>query len=263
MVLPPRFPVLDVGIHALDLPGATALLLAAAGNRDRHLVCCCDAHSVLHARHNAAHRHTLNHAWLATPDGMPMVWLGRRAGHAQVGRVYGPDLLQALVAASRADGPRHFFYGGQPGVAAALTARLLRDNPALRVAGTQAPPQAAPADLPLPDLGQYPTDILWVGLSTPKQEAFMARAAAAGLPFGVAVGVGAAFDFLTGRVRQAPPAVRRAGLEWLWRLAHEPHRLGRRYLVTVPTFATLVLAQTWRNRPRAGSDPGAGTTPPR
>jgi N-acetylglucosaminyldiphosphoundecaprenol N-acetyl-beta-D-mannosaminyltransferase len=248
---PTRFPVLDVGIHALDLPGAVFRLLAAATEGQRRVVCCCDAHSVLHARRDPTHRHILNHAWLATPDGIPLVWLGRRAGHPGIGRVYGPDLLQAVVAASGPTGPRHFFYGGAPGVAAALATRMAANQPSLLVAGTQCPPHAPAAELPLPDLAQHPTDILWVGLSTPKQEAFMARVAAAGLPFGVAVGVGAAFDFLTGRVRQAPPAVRRAGLEWLWRLAHEPRRLGRRYLVTVPTFAALVLTQAYRRAPRS------------
>lgn len=244
MVLPPRFNVLGVGVHALDLPTATTQLVAAAPRHERRLVCCCDAHSVLHARRDPAHRRTLNHAYLATPDGMPLVWLGRRAGYPTTDRVYGPDLLQAVARATAGTPLSHFFYGGTPGVAAALAARLTRDHPGLRVAGAFSPPQDVATALPFAVLRDAAPDFVWVGLGTPKQEAFMAHLATApDVPFGIAAGVGAAFDFLTGRARQAPPRVRALGLEWLWRLAHEPRRLGRRYLVTVPGFTVRVAAQ--------------------
>ena len=182
---------------------------------------------------------------------MPLVRLAHRAGHAAVNRVYGPDLLETVAAASAGTPIRHFFYGAAPGVAAELAARLTRDHPGFRLCGTHAPPHGAIEDLPLQPIVDAEPDILWVGLGTPKQEAFMDHAIRSGVPFGVALGVGAAFDFLTGRVAQAPVAIRRVGLEWLWRLAHEPRRLGRRYLRTVPSFATAVLLQQlgWKTYP--------------
>ena len=246
----PRFNVLGVGIHAVNLRSATETLVDATGPaqpRQRY-VCCCDAHSIMQARRSAAHRQTLNHALLATPDGMPMVWLGRRSGYSHINRVYGPDLLESLAAAT-ADGSRsHYFYGGSPGVAADLGRRLQKRHPLVSILGHQTPPLSPAESLPLPSFPESTPDFVWVGLSTPKQEAFMHRLATTGIDFGVAIGVGAAFDFLTGRVRQASPAIQRSGLEWMWRLAHEPRRLGARYLWTVPRFAMLATAQLLRFR---------------
>ncbi len=249
MNTPSRVNILGVGVHALDLPGATALIVEAARARSSaagpRIVCCCDVNNISSARRDPAHRSLLNRAWLVTPDGMPVVWLARRAGHRSTGRVYGPDLLRSICAADQAR-LAHFFYGGAPGVAAALAARLRSDHPTLKIAGTFAPPMSAAADLPLDPLLATDAPLIWIGLGTPKQEALMARLAAAwpaGKPAPILLGVGAAFDFLTGRVRQAPLAFQHSGLEWLWRLAHEPRRLGPRYLKNNPLFLLRTFAQ--------------------
>ena len=240
----PRFNVLGVGIHALNLESATAILLDATQARRNQYVCCCDAHSISCARRNPVHRRTLNRALLATPDGMPLVWLGRLAGHRHITRVYGPDLMESVCAATAKTAHTHFFYGGAAGVATALAERMRERYPSLNIVGSHTPPQVDDVDdLPLNSIRITRPDFVWVGLGTPKQEAFMRRLALSDTDFGVALGVGAAFDFLTGRVRQAPEVMQRNGLEWLWRTAQEPARLTQRYLRTAPFFAALSLAQ--------------------
>jgi N-acetylglucosaminyldiphosphoundecaprenol N-acetyl-beta-D-mannosaminyltransferase len=243
-VATPRFNVLGVGIHALNLESATEILLTASGDHRRTYVCCCDANSISCARRDPNHRQTLNRAFLATPDGMPLVWLGRVAGHRHVGRVYGPDLLESVCAATAHTGHTHFFYGGAPGVATVLAERMLERYPTLAIAGSHSPPQVEDVDdLPLNAIALARPDFVWVGLGTPKQEAFMRRLAESDTDFGTALGIGAAFDFLTGRIRQAPIALQRSGLEWMWRTTQEPSRLTQRYLRTAPLFAALSLAQ--------------------
>ncbi|MCF3648237.1 WecB/TagA/CpsF family glycosyltransferase [Synoicihabitans lomoniglobus] len=239
----PRFNVLGVGVHALDLPRATTLVVEAATQKRGAYVCCCDAHSITRARQNREHRNTLNAAYLTTPDGMPLVWLGKLAGYRDTQRVYGPDLLEAVCAATADTSLTHFFYGGAPGTATELARRLILRHPGLLVAGSHSPPVADAEDLPINAIARARPDFVWVGLSTPKQEAFMRRLAESETDFGVTLGVGAAFDFLSGNVRQAPLSIQRSGLEWLWRLFQEPGRLGTRYLRTAPLFALRAFGQ--------------------
>ncbi len=238
----PRYNVLGVGISALNLPRTTALVLGVRGRRHVGYVCHATAHGLVVAQDDPALRAIYNAAWLVAPDGMPLVWLGPRG----VGRVYGPDLLLAACDAGRAVGLRHYFYGGAAGVAPALAARLAERFPGLAVAGTFTPPfrdLAADEFAALrADVDRTRPDVIWVGISSPKQEKFMAAHAAA-LPAGLLIGVGAAFDFHSGRVRQAPRWIQRSGFEWFFRLCTEPRRLGRRYLVTTPRFAALALGQ--------------------
>ncbi len=177
---------------------------------------------------------------------MPLVWLGRRAGLRGVERVYGPDLLLAIAAATAHTDRRHYFCGAGPGTADLLAASLQARFPGLRVAGTATPPFTEPTGADLAGIaGQIRAaspDIIWIGLSTPRQEAFMA-ALLPRLDRGVLIGVGAAFDLLSGQIRQAPAAVRHSGFEWLWRLLREPRRLGPRYLRNGPLFLSLIAAQ--------------------
>ncbi len=244
--MPPRFNVLGVGIHALNLAQARDLVIAAARARSGGYVCLCDVNSVSCARRDPAHRAALNHSFLTTPDGMPLVWLGRRAGHAELTRVYGPDLLEA-VCAQTADTPlTHFLYGAGPGTAEKLADRLRERFPDLKIVGTHSPPFRAlnseeEADLAC-QLAILRPDFFWVGLSTPKQEYFMSTHAGQ-LDVGLMLGVGAAFDFLSGHIRQAPRWMQRSGLEWLFRLCTEPRRLAPRYLRNNPLFLLRVLAQ--------------------
>ena len=242
MVLPPRYNVLGTGVSALTLAQARDLVLAARGSGPLGYVCVTPVHAVSEACADPAFRKILNASYLTTPDGMPLVWLGPPG----VARVYGPDLMLAVCDAGRATGLRHYFYGGAPGVAEQLCEKLTARYPGLEVVGTFTPPYS-----PLTpdenaalhaDVARTRPDIIWVGLGTPKQERFMAehwRTLGAGL----LIGVGAAFDFHSGRVRQAPRWMQRCGLEWFFRLCTEPRRLGPRYLKTNPLFVLRILSQ--------------------
>ena len=246
MTRPPRFNVLGVGVHALTLEAARDRVLAARGQLRLGYVCLGTAYGIVDAQADPTLRTIYNRSYLTTPDGMPLVWLGRWHGHRPITRVYGPDLMLAVCDAGRAVGLTHYFYGGVPGVAEELRARLAARFPGLRVVGTGTPPfqplTAGEAAALQAEVARTRPDVLWVGLSTPKQEHFMA-AHVATLNAGLLVGVGAAFDFHIGRVRQAPRWIQHSGCEWLFRLVQEPRRLGPRYLKANPRFALGVFTQ--------------------
>jgi N-acetylglucosaminyldiphosphoundecaprenol N-acetyl-beta-D-mannosaminyltransferase len=213
---------------------------------EQHYVCVTGVHGVMESQRDPELRRIHNAAGLVTPDGMPLVWLSRLAGHRQVERVYGPDLMLACCRRSEVAGYRNFFYGGAGGVPERLIARLLEKFPDLRITGTYSPPFRKLT--PLEDdevvrvINLAAPDILWVGLSTPKQERWMSDHLGR-LKAPVMIGVGAAFDFHAGLKRQAPPWVQQSGLEWLFRLLTEPRRLWRRYLYNNPVFLWKVFLQ--------------------
>lgn len=188
----------------------------------------------MEARRSEEYRQILNRSGLNASDGMPLVWQLHRQGHPWATRVYGPDLMLAVSKASLSQGWRHFYYGGSEEIAATLGVRMTERFPGLRIAGTFSPPVAGIEDLfndeVVARINASAADIVWVGLSTPKQEQWMARMRER-LTAPVLIGVGAAFDFHTYRVRQAPTWVQDRGLEWLFRMIQEPRRLWRRYLI--------------------------------
>ncbi|MSU47848.1 MAG: glycosyltransferase [Opitutus sp.] len=238
----PRYNVLGVGVSALTLVQARDLIVGVRGQTRRGYVCLGTAHGLTEAQNDSGLRRVYNESWLTTPDGMPLVWLGPRG----VGRVYGPDLLLAVCEAGRAVGLRHYFYGGAPSVADELADKLRARFPGLEVTGVFTPPfrplDAGEFAAFQSDIAQKRPDVIWVGIGSPKQEKFMAQHWR-DLDAGVLIGVGAAFDFHSGRVRQAPHWLQRSGLEWFFRLCSEPRRLGPRYLKTNPLFALHVVAQ--------------------
>lgn len=238
-------------MHALSLDETVRELISRHVERRRGYVCCATAYNLNLARRDSALRAAYNRALYTTPDGMPLVWLARAHGHRNTTRVYGPDLMLALCDAGRAVGLRHYFFGGHPGVAEQLRTRLLDRFPGLAGVGQYTPPfrDLTPDEFAQlqDDVARTRVDVIWVGLSTPKQEKFMANAWAQ-LDANVLIGVGAAFDFHSHRVRQAPRWMQRRGLEWLHRLATEPRRLWPRYLVHSPMFVIRTLAQTLRLR---------------
>ncbi|MDQ6884420.1 MAG: WecB/TagA/CpsF family glycosyltransferase, partial [Candidatus Dormibacteraeota bacterium] len=238
--------VLGVGISPINMEQALTQLDAWIAHRDREYVCICNVHSVMECRRSEATRHVFNAAGMVTPDGMPLVWLLRMAGQRHVSRVYGPDLMLAVMERSPKAGYRHFFYGGGEGVADQLRDRLIRRFPGTRIVGTLTPAFGSVDALATPEtaaaINATGADIVWVGVSSPKQDLWMSRMRPA-LEAPVLIGVGAAFDFHAGRIRQAPGWMQRAGLEWLFRLLHEPRRLWRRYLVDNPWFVLEVAAQ--------------------
>ena len=244
-----RVNVLGVGISVLNLGTARAAIAEALAQGRKGYICVTGVHGVIEAQSDPAFREVLNRAFLCTPDGMPMVWAGKGAGFKEMGRVYGPDLLAEVAEWTRGSGHTHFLYGGAPGVAEQMRQRLETSYPGLRVVGTFTPPfgPLSPSDEArlIAQVAAAQPDLFWVGLSTPKQEKFMA-AYLPRLETKIMVGVGAAFDFYAGRVRQAPRWLQRSGLEWLFRLCMEPRRLWRRYARNNPLFLWLVLCQLTR-----------------
>jgi len=249
---PEKCNVLGVGISVLDQSRAREVLFEAVSQGQRGDVAVTGVHGVTEAQSDADFRKILNDAFLCTPDGMPMVWMGRLQGHRTIARVYGPDLMLNICEHSRDRGFTHFFYGGKPGVAEQLATTLCTRFPGLRVAGTYCPPfrplDAEELRALQTAIREARPDFFWVGLSTPKQERFMA----AYLPLlpeaKILIGVGAAFDLLTGQLRQAPRWMQRSGLEWLFRLTQEPARLWKRYLINNPLFVFRAIAQLLGSR---------------
>jgi len=242
-----RVNVLGVGISVLNLRTALEAIAAAVHARRKGYICVTGVHGVMEAQDDETFKKILNAAFLCTPDGMPMVWAGKLAGHREMRRVYGPDLMLDVCAWSEASGAKHFFYGGADGVAELLAQKLKEKFPKLQIVGTFTPPFRALNESEMKKLqaqvAAAQPDIFWVGLSTPKQEKFMAEFLPQ-LDATLMVGVGAAFDFHSGRVRQAPRWMQRSGLEWFYRLCCEPRRLAKRYFRNNPLFILKFLGQS-------------------
>ena len=241
-----RVNVLGVGITVLNLRTALEAIGNAVQARRKGCICVTGVHGVMEAQDDDAFKKILNGAFLCTPDGMPMVWAGKLNGQRDISRVYGPDLMLDVCAWSETSGCKHFFYGGADGVADLLAHKLKAKFPKLEVVGTFTPPfRALNADEVKQLQAQVAAgqpDILWVGLSTPRQEKFMAEFLPK-LDVTLMIGVGAAFDFHSGRVKQAPRWMRRSGLEWFYRLCQEPRRLAKRYFKNNPIFALKIAGQ--------------------
>lgn len=241
-----RINILGVGLSAINLDLAVAAIDAALAQKAKGYICVTGVHGVMEAQKDEALRTILNHSFLNTPDGMPMVWLGRLNGARAMNRVYGPDLMLLVCELAQRKGYTHYLYGGAEGVAVELQRKLEAKFPGLKIVGTFTPPfrplHAEEEAALIRDVNQKKPDILWVGLSTPKQEKFMAQFRDK-LDATLFFGVGAAFDFHAGRVRQAPRWMQRSGLEWLFRLGCEPRRLWRRYFRNNPLFVFRVLCQ--------------------
>jgi N-acetylglucosaminyldiphosphoundecaprenol N-acetyl-beta-D-mannosaminyltransferase len=234
-----RFRVLGVSVDAAQIQDVVARMESWIAERAGcHFIAVTGMHGVAESQSDSSFKQILNSADLVVPDGMPVVWLGRRQGHSLKSRVCGPDLMEAFC---QATGPRyrHFFYGGAPGVPADL-ATILSRRYGVRVVGTCSPPFRPLTNQEdknlLAQIEEAAPDVLWVGLGTPKQERWMYDHRDK-LSVPVMVGVGAAFDFVTARVKRAPYWMRENGLEWFFRLAQEPRRLWRRYLIYGSLFA--------------------------
>ena len=234
-----RVDVLGVRISAIDLPLAKRTIAGWIDRREHHYVCVTGVHGVMESQRDPELLRIHNASGLTTPDGMPMVWAGRRAGATWMGRVYGPDLMLLLAETAAAEGWRFYFYGGGPGTADKLAERLTARYPGLQVVGTHSPPFRPATDAEdaaiVEEIDRARPDIVWVGLSTPKQERWMA-AHVGRLEAPVLIGVGAAFDIHAGTLPQAPRWMQGHGLEWLYRLIREPRRLWRRYVSIIPRF---------------------------
>jgi N-acetylglucosaminyldiphosphoundecaprenol N-acetyl-beta-D-mannosaminyltransferase len=231
--------VLGIGVHAVDMQGAVARISLAIDHDRKGYVCLAGVHGIMEACRNPDLQSILANAYLVAPDGMPTVWMGHLQGLSTMQRVFGPDLMLEVIGRKELSHYRHFFYGGEPGVAERLRDAMLRRFPWASIVGTHTPPfrpmtHEEESDLTA-QVHRLKPDIIWVGLSTPKQDRFMFRYLPM-LDTKLMVGVGAAFLFHTGAIQDSPAWVKRAGLQWFHRLLQEPSRLWRRYLFNVPLF---------------------------
>jgi N-acetylglucosaminyldiphosphoundecaprenol N-acetyl-beta-D-mannosaminyltransferase len=223
--------VLGVAVEALHLESAIARVAGVLQSGGKGYVCAAGVHGILEARSDPKVAQAYAHAAVVIPDGAPTVWVGRLQGHASMGHVTGPELMLEIFKRDQFAGCRHFFYGGKEGVAEELAETLVRRFPATCVAGTFTPPFRAlsPAEERqlIATIQECRPDMIWVGISTPKQDLFMHQMLPR-LETHLMFGVGAAFDFHTGRIRVCPNWVKVAGFHWLHRLLQDPRRLWRR-----------------------------------
>lgn len=239
-----RVDVLGVGISAINMDMAVEEVRRWIDDGEQHYVCVTGVHGVIESQADPELLRIHNESGLTTPDGMPMVWSAHKAGAAHVDRVYGPDLMLELCGLAVENGWKSFLYGGKEGVPELLAEHLEANFPGLEIVGTHSPPfreltESEEVEV-IDTINAAKPDLVWVGLSTPKQERWVAshvgKINAAAL-----LAVGAAFDFHAGLMPQAPRWMQRSGLEWLYRLCREPRRLWRRYLRNNPRFVWGVL----------------------
>lgn len=248
------FGVRGINVAAIDLATATGLVGQLATNAHGVYVAVTGAHGIVESVYDRQVQEAHQHASLVVPDGMPLVWLGRLIGCNSIGRVYGPDLMSSIFSRSELRQLRHFFYGSTPGVVDKLAATLRSRFGEFNLVGAHSPPIRPIGfdedDEVISHIRELKPHIVWVGLSTPKQEIWLYNHMQK-IGSGVGIGVGAAFDLLSGATLQAPRWVQRSGLEWGFRLAVEPRRLFRRYLFIVPRFlyymAEAYIIRRWRS----------------
>lgn len=243
---PERVDVLGVHVSAIDMQMALDTIEGWVSDRTPTYVCVTGVHGVMESQRDDHLRQIHNRSGMTTPDGMPLVWCGRRAGASGMERVYGPDLMLGLMERAARHRWRVFFYGSAPGVAEELAENLGRRFPGFVTAGLLSPPYRDLTDdetVQISDqINGASPDLVWVGLSTPKQERWMDRFRPY-LDAPVLIGVGAAFDIHAGRLPQAPRWMQDRGLEWLYRLIKEPRRLWKRYLSNNPRFVWRILTR--------------------
>ncbi len=259
---PPKLAIAGTGISRVSYESATRWIAAWAGRRESRYVSASPARGVVTAWHDPEFRRILNSADIVVPDGVPVVWTMRLLGVRRQRRVYGPDLTLHACRLCAERGWPVFLYGSTEGVLEKLEANLERRFPGLHVAGKCSPPFRPMTEdedrLLVERINASGARVVLVGLGMPKQDGWIHDHV--GRVRAVMMGVGAAFDFHAGTLRQAPAWMQRMGLEWFFRLLTEPRRLWRRYLRVVPTFAVLAaLEMLGVLRPGAGppEDPGA------
>jgi N-acetylglucosaminyldiphosphoundecaprenol N-acetyl-beta-D-mannosaminyltransferase len=243
---PSRINILGINVNDVNMRAAVSRIDDLIGQGSPTYVCVTGAHGIIESQSDEHLQEIHNNAGLVVPDGISVVWLSRLLGHTRISRVPGPDLMPVVCGAFAEKGYRHFLFGSADGVPERLRDELCRRNPGLNVVGTFSPPfrpMTPEEDQEVIDLiNAAEPDILWVGLSTPKQERWMA-AHLGKLRVPVMIGVGAAFDLNAGLKARAPLWIQSVGCEWLYRMVTEPQRLGRRYLHIVPRFLYLALLQ--------------------
>ena len=253
------FYILGTRISAIDMVDACNFVEDAILKKQKKYICVCPISTIMECKKNEQVLESVNRADLATPDGMPVVWLGRAQGYKNIKRVYGPELMQEICGISGKSGYRNYFYGSTSDVLVKLGKKLNEKYPGLIIAGSFSPPFRALTgeedNRIVEEINRSNSDIVWVGLGSPKQDLWMYEHRDK-INAPILVGVGAAFDFLAGVKPQAPRWIRNNGFEWLFRLVTEPKRLWRRYLLDYPLFIYYLLIELIfksNSRPEANS----------
>ena len=244
--------VLGVPLALIDYDRTMDWMDAMIARRERGYVCVAATHTVMVFQEDAELREAVRGASMTLPDGQPLVWAVNALGHDLPSRVYGPELMARHCTRAARNGTRIFLYGGRnQGALVQLSLNLRRRHPGLKIVGGYAPPYHDLDDEEnraiAQEIDRSAADVVWVGIGVPKQEKWMARMRDQ-LEAPVLIGVGAAFDFHAGLVPQAPDGLQALGLEWAYRLAHEPRRLWRRYTRYNPRFVTGFARQYARER---------------
>lgn len=242
-----KYKVLNVHFDLVDYRTVIENIDQWRRSGQRRFVTLIPPHSVMMCHRDSELREAVGQAGMTLPDGAGVILAANLLKYPDRGRVTGPMLMLKLCEWGTADGYRHFFYGGSPGVADMLAKRLTEKFAGLKVTGAYSPPFRTLTAQEDAKIVQYINstrpDVVWVGLGSPKQEKWMAghvgKIDAAAL-----IGVGAAFDFHSGRVKWAPPWVRKAGLEWAFRLVVDPKHMWRRN-VNSAFFLARVLRQSF------------------
>jgi N-acetylglucosaminyldiphosphoundecaprenol N-acetyl-beta-D-mannosaminyltransferase len=257
---PDTLAVLGVPLGLIDYEETLDWIDATVASRGRGYVCVSNVHAVMASAEDAELRSALLGSSINVPDGQPLVWAINLLGHSLGARVYGPELMARACARGAQSGQRLYLYGGRnQGALVQLALNLRQRFPGVRIVGGYSPPHRPltddECDAVIKEINGSRADVVWVGIGVPKQEKWMAQMRGA-LEAPVLVGVGAAFDFHAGLVPQAPNWIQESGLEWAYRLAHEPRRLWRRYMRYNPRFLhafTRQLVQHRRARERSSS----------
>jgi N-acetylglucosaminyldiphosphoundecaprenol N-acetyl-beta-D-mannosaminyltransferase len=248
----PTVTVLGVPLALTDYEGTLDWIDAAVVARDLGYVCVCNVHTVMASNEDPELKDALLSSSMNLPDGQPLVWAINALGNSLQGRVYGPELMARAFGRSMHGSHRFYLYGGRnQGALVQLALNLRRRYPGVKIVGGYSPPHRPltdeEEDAVVDEINSTGADVVWVGIGVPKQEKWMARMRER-LAAPVLVGVGAAFDFHAGLVPQAPAWLQEAGLEWAYRLAHEPRRLWRRYVRYNPRFVHAFAWQLARHR---------------
>lgn len=245
------FDLLSIPICPLNLQQGLQRIRGLAAEGQKGYIIFRDVHGVIRCQDDPEFLRIHREATMVCPDGMPLVWIGKQRGFKQIGRVYGPDIMRDLMCSTQDGSATHFLYGGKEGVADALKIFLESQYPGVRILGTYCPPfgpLTAEHETDLHDtISNLKPDFFWVGLSTPKQEFFMHEYLPK-LDTKIMLGVGAAFDYLSGAVKEPPVWIQRSGFQWLYRICSEPRRLFLRYLKTIPRFLWLVFKDSFRKK---------------
>lgn len=241
-----EFYILGVKINEITLSETVDFIEGRVASRQKSYVVLTGAHGIVEMQSDDLLLSINNHAHLVTPDGMPVVWIGRLKGFSNIEKVYAPEIMEEVFRIGPDRKHKHFLYGGEAGVADRLAAILREKYSGIEIVGTYSPPFRPLTEVEkrsvVNQVNESNADIVWCGLGCPKQEKWMHEFRSL-LEAPVLIGVGAGFDFLSGRRPIAPYWITRSGFEWLYRLLSEPKRLFKRYLRVVPQFVCLVILE--------------------